>query len=143
MFSLHFDVTVHHQRKSVQKLKPGRNLEAGADVEAVEDCGLLACSLWLAPLHSYRTQDHLHSTGIAPSTTGWPRPRQLLIKKMTCLQPYLKDKVIFSDDFSLCQVDIRPAGTPSVRPSEIAWPERGLQSGTTALRPCTSLRAHI
>jgi hypothetical protein len=37
LFSLHFNITGHHQRKSV------RNLEAGADVEAVE-----GAAYWLA-----------------------------------------------------------------------------------------------
>jgi hypothetical protein len=35
---LHFRITVHHQRKSRQKLKHGRNLEAEADAEAMEKC---------------------------------------------------------------------------------------------------------
>ena len=35
-FGLYFYITVHHQRKSVQELKNGRNLEAGADAEAME-----------------------------------------------------------------------------------------------------------
>jgi hypothetical protein len=34
LFSLCFHITVHHQRKSGQELKQGRNLEAGADTEA-------------------------------------------------------------------------------------------------------------
>ena len=40
-----------------QELKQGRNLEAGADAEAIEECCLLAYSLWLAQPASYRTQD--------------------------------------------------------------------------------------
>ena len=45
LFSLHFNITVHHQRKSGQGLTQGRNLEAGADAEAMERCLLpLACS---------------------------------------------------------------------------------------------------
>jgi hypothetical protein len=31
-----------------QELKQGRNLEAGADAEAMEECCLLDCSLWFA-----------------------------------------------------------------------------------------------
>jgi hypothetical protein len=34
--------------KSGQELKQGRNLEAGADPEAMEGCCLQACSSWLA-----------------------------------------------------------------------------------------------
>ena len=44
---LYFQSTVHHQ-KTGQKLKEGRNLEAGADVETMEGCCILACSSWLA-----------------------------------------------------------------------------------------------
>lgn len=40
---LHFSI-----RKSGQELKQGRNLKAGTDVEAMEECCLLACSSWLA-----------------------------------------------------------------------------------------------
>jgi hypothetical protein len=38
----HFHIVVHHGRKSGQELKQGRNLEAGADAEAMEGCCLLA-----------------------------------------------------------------------------------------------------
>jgi hypothetical protein len=38
-----FHIAVHHQRKSGQELTQGRNLEAGADAEAMERCCLLAC----------------------------------------------------------------------------------------------------
>jgi hypothetical protein len=37
-----------HWRMSGQELKLGRNLEAGADAEAMEGCCLLACCSWLA-----------------------------------------------------------------------------------------------
>jgi hypothetical protein len=33
---LHFHIIVHHRRKSGQELKQGRNLEAGADAEAMK-----------------------------------------------------------------------------------------------------------
>jgi hypothetical protein len=45
-----FHTAVHHQRKSGQELTQGRNLEAGADVEAMEGFFLLACFPWLAQL---------------------------------------------------------------------------------------------
>jgi hypothetical protein len=48
LFSSHFHITVHDQRKSGQELTQGRDLEAGADAEAMEGCCLLACSSWLA-----------------------------------------------------------------------------------------------
>jgi hypothetical protein len=46
LFSLHFHITIHHQRKSGQESKQGRSLEAGA--EAMKGCCLLVCSPWLA-----------------------------------------------------------------------------------------------
>jgi hypothetical protein len=52
------------RRKSRQELKQGRNLKAGADAEAMEECCLLACSSSL----SYRTQNIL--PGVAPLTMG-------------------------------------------------------------------------
>jgi hypothetical protein len=42
-----FHTTVYHQKKSGQELKQGRNLETGADAEAMEECCFLACSSWL------------------------------------------------------------------------------------------------
>ena len=45
---VYFHIAVHHQKKSGQELKQGRNLEAGADAEAMEGCCLLACSPLLA-----------------------------------------------------------------------------------------------
>jgi hypothetical protein len=47
LFSLQFHTAVHHQRK---ELTQGRNLEAGADAEAMEVCYLLDCFPWLAQL---------------------------------------------------------------------------------------------
>ena len=54
LFSLHFHIAVHHQRKSGQELTLGRNLEAGADAEAMEGCYWLASPVLLSLL-SYRT----------------------------------------------------------------------------------------
>jgi hypothetical protein len=42
--SLHLEVAVHHWWKSGQELKQVRNLEEGADAEAIEEGCLLACS---------------------------------------------------------------------------------------------------
>ena len=48
LFALCFHITVHHERKSGQEIKQGRNLEAGAGAEATDGFYLLACSSWLA-----------------------------------------------------------------------------------------------
>jgi hypothetical protein len=41
-----FHITVHHQQKSGQELKQGRNLEAGADAEGVGGDGGGGCCLF-------------------------------------------------------------------------------------------------
>jgi hypothetical protein len=43
-FGLYLHIIVHHWRESGQELKQDRNLEAGADTEAMEVRVLLACS---------------------------------------------------------------------------------------------------
>jgi hypothetical protein len=48
LFGLHFQITVHHLRKSGQELKQGRNLKIGAEAEAIDKYYLLVCSSWLA-----------------------------------------------------------------------------------------------
>jgi hypothetical protein len=70
LFSLHFHIAVYHQRKSGQEVTLGRNLEAGADAEAVEECCLLACFPCLAQLAFLQTPElpvqgwyHLKWTG--------------------------------------------------------------------------------
>jgi len=49
LFSLHFYIAVHHQRKSGLKLNQAGQ-EAGADTEAMQECYLLACFPWLDQL---------------------------------------------------------------------------------------------
>jgi hypothetical protein len=43
-----FHIVVHHQRKSGQEHTQDRNLEAGVDAEAMEECCLLSCFPGLA-----------------------------------------------------------------------------------------------
>lgn len=62
LFGLDFHIPVHHQRKSRQELKQGRNLEAGAD--AMRSAACSACFL-------YRTQDHQPRDG---TTHKWLDP---------------------------------------------------------------------
>ena len=58
-------VMKHHDQKQLWEeetylayASTSRNLEAGADAEAIERCCSLVYSLWLVSLLSYRTQDH-------------------------------------------------------------------------------------
>jgi hypothetical protein len=53
---LPFHIAVHHQRKSGQELTQGRNLEAGADAEAMEGAAYLFALHGLLSLLSYRTK---------------------------------------------------------------------------------------
>jgi hypothetical protein len=50
LFGLYFHIPVITGGTSGQELKQGRNLEAAADAEAMEEFCLLACSLWLSQL---------------------------------------------------------------------------------------------
>lgn len=68
-FDLYFYITVHHLRKSRQKLKEARNLKAGGEAEDME-----GAAYWLAPhgflsLLPYKGQDH--QPRIRPTTMGW------------------------------------------------------------------------
>ena len=74
---LHFLITDYHQRKSGQEVKQGRNLEVGADAEAMEGCCLLAC---LHGLFSLLIESTTTSPGMAPPTMGWALSHQSLRK---------------------------------------------------------------
>ena len=56
LFSLHFHIAVHHQRKSGLDLTQGRNLEAGTDAEAMEGAGSWIAFPGLLSFSSCRTQ---------------------------------------------------------------------------------------
>jgi hypothetical protein len=104
-FSLHFHVTVHHQRKSGQELTQDRNLEAGADAEAMEGCCLLACFSWLAQL-AYKIQDHQSRDGTTHNGLGPPLLDHQLRKLLTAGSHggiFLKGGSILCDNSSLCQ----------------------------------------
>ena len=66
-----------------QELKQGRNLEAGADAEAIEECCLLACFPWLAQPVFFPTELGSMNPGMVPPTIGWALPHQSLIKKIS------------------------------------------------------------
>jgi hypothetical protein len=74
LFGLHFHIILH-QRKSGQELTQGRNLEAGADAEAMEACYLLAC------FTCFFIEPRPISPGMAPPAIGWALSYQTLIKK--------------------------------------------------------------
>jgi hypothetical protein len=72
LFSLCFPITVHHQRKSRQELKQGKNLVAGDGAEAIE-----GAAYWLVPhgsltLPFHKTQDHQPRDGTTHNGLGSP-----------------------------------------------------------------------
>jgi len=73
LYSSHFHIAVHSQRKSGQELTEGRNLEAGADAEAMEGV-LLTGLLSLACSGCFVIELRTTSQGMAPPTMGWAIP---------------------------------------------------------------------
>ena len=47
LFGLYFHIGVFLWKRSGQKYKEDRNLEAGANLEAIEGCCLVICNMWL------------------------------------------------------------------------------------------------
>ena len=72
-------MAAHQQRKSEQELTQGRNMEAGADAEAMEGAAYWLASPDLLSLLSYRTQDYQPRDGPTHSGLGLPTS---IIKKM-------------------------------------------------------------
>lgn len=50
----------------------GRNLEAGMEAEAMEECGLF----FMIPSACFFTQPETNSVGVVPPTVGWALPQQ-------------------------------------------------------------------
>ena len=70
LFSLHFHITLHRQRKSGQELTQGRNLEPGTDAEALD--GVLRTTLLpLACSACFLIEPRTTSLGMALPTMGW------------------------------------------------------------------------
>jgi hypothetical protein len=65
-----------------QELKQGRNMEAGADAEAITGCCLLACSPWLGSVCFLIEPKTTHLLREATPTMGWTLPYQSLFKNM-------------------------------------------------------------
>lgn len=74
-------------RKGSQNRTQGNKLESGIDVEAVQECCLLACSSCLLSMLSYTTQDHQPRGGT--SAYGMSHPISIFNQDNTletCLQ---------------------------------------------------------
>ena len=92
----------------------GRNLEAGADADFKEECCLLACSSWFAPI-----EPRTINLGMAPPTVGFTFHHASIIKKMfyrlanspVLWRCFLNWVSLFSSDSSLCQVAIELSST--------------------------------
>jgi hypothetical protein len=86
-----------------QELKQNRNLEAGADAEAMEGCCLEACFSCphgLPNLLSSRTQDHQPRVGLTYNAMG-------IVCRLILWRHFLNRGSHFSNDSSLCQADIK------------------------------------
>lgn len=84
-FGLHFHVIVQ-QGKAGQGLKTGRNLEAGTELETVEQGCLLACSSWITNI-IFLTAPVLLPSSILPNMASLIRNLKML--PQTCLQANL------------------------------------------------------
>jgi hypothetical protein len=69
-----FHIIVHHQRISGQELKQSRNLEAGADAEAMEGWVLLTDLLLMACSACFLIEPRTTSPVMVPPTVGWALP---------------------------------------------------------------------
>jgi hypothetical protein len=78
LFGLHVQLS---RREVRQELKQGRQLEAGADAEAVGECCLLACSPMACSFCSL-IEPRTTSPEMATPTVGWALPHQSLTKKV-------------------------------------------------------------
>ena len=111
LFVLCFQITAHHQRKSVQELRFDRNLEAGTDADAMEKC-LLACSLCLEQPEFF-TEPKMTSPEIIPHTRVCALLHQPLTQTVLynwiLLRHFLKLVFPLSEDSNLCQLDIKQA----------------------------------
>ena len=65
-------ITAHHQRKSAHRLEQGRNLEAGADAEAMEGAAYWLTSYGLLSMLSCKTQGRQPRDGITHNELGSP-----------------------------------------------------------------------
>jgi hypothetical protein len=126
LFSLHFHIAVHHQRKSEQELTKGRNLEAGA-AYWIASPGLLS-------FLSSRTQDYQHRDGTTHNGLGSLHPWSI-IEKMSyswiSWRHFLKGGSFLCDNSSLCQVDTQNQpghhvcrSSPKLGQKHIVWWKR-------------------
>jgi hypothetical protein len=76
---VHASSAVHHWGKSGQELTQGRNLEAGADAEDMEDAAYWLASQGSLSLLPYKVQDHQPKADITNQELHHPPS---LIKKM-------------------------------------------------------------
>ncbi|EDL21040.1 mCG140729 [Mus musculus] len=83
LFGLHFHITVHHQRKSEQELKQGRDLETGADAEAMEQCRFLTCSCGL--IACFLIESRSTRPEMPPLTIDWALPPSITCKETALL----------------------------------------------------------
>jgi hypothetical protein len=74
---------VHHWRKSGQEHTQGRNLEAGADAEAMEGCCLLAGLFSMTYSACFLIEPRTTNLRVALSSMDWALWHQSLIRKLS------------------------------------------------------------
>jgi hypothetical protein len=101
LFSLHFHIAVHHQRKSLKQVREQELMQ-----RPWRDVPYWLASPGLLSLLSYRTEPKTTSPGMAPPTMG---PPSLITEKMPyswiSWRHFLKGVSFLCDNSSLCQVN--------------------------------------
>ena len=116
LFSLHFHTAVDHQRKSGLELTQGKNLEAGANAEAMEECCLVACFPWLAQLALLQNPRLPAHRWYHPQ---WTYPFfEKMPNSWISWRHFLKGGSFPCDNSSLCQVDTQNQPVHTVRPQK-------------------------
>ena len=83
LFGLHFHITIYHQRNQA-RLEQGRNLEVGADAEALGGGGVLLTGLHLVACSAcFLIEPRTICPGMAPSKIREALPHHSLIKKLS------------------------------------------------------------
>lgn len=94
LFFLEFHATVHYQRKSEIALKKGRNLDAGADAEAMAHGILMACPSWLKqivqdqqPMHGTNWSNNIYLKGLWDKKWGqYPGMIRFILSQDSAIQ---------------------------------------------------------
>lgn len=114
LLGLDFHIAIHHEKKSGQELRQGRNLEAGTQCRG--HGGALSTGLHLMAWSTcFLIAFRAASSGVCPHTMLWAFWYQSVIKEMhyrlvyslISQRNFLNQGSLLSDNYCLCQVDIK------------------------------------